>query len=135
MCTKLTRSVSQNWTNYLNIGFCVGLLGVLGTTVSRAENVLPSSAQVLSAGQAAYQKNCLACHGAKGDGAGPAGALMNPKPRSFASGTFAKGSKPQELFNTITNGIDGTAMASFKHLTREERSGLVYVVQKFKGTK
>ena len=102
------------------------------SSAAGAEQILPKSPEVLAAGEAAYKANCLACHGEHGDGAGPAGAMMNPKPRSFSEGNYKKGGKPQELFNTITNGLDGTAMAAFKHLSVKERSGLVYFVLKFK---
>ena len=63
-------------------------------------------------GQALYNANgCGTCHGATGQGDGPAAAAMNPKPRSFSSGEFAydtdadgvKGSDT-DLLNIIKNG-------------------------------
>lgn len=110
-----------------------GVISILfGSDFVFADGILPNSPEVMAAGEASYKTNCLMCHGANGDGSGPAGALMNPKPRSFGDGKFSRGGKPEELFQTITNGMDGTAMAAFKHLSVKERSGLVYYILKMK---
>ena len=37
-------------------------------------------------GEAVYQKRCLQCHGAEGDGLGPAAERLNPPPRDFTLG-------------------------------------------------
>jgi cytochrome c553 len=34
-------------------------------------------------GEAQYKTLCVSCHGEKGDGNGPAGAALNPKPTNF----------------------------------------------------
>ncbi|MCB0322389.1 MAG: cytochrome c [Bdellovibrionales bacterium] len=54
---------------------------------------------------------CGTCHGPEGKGDGPAGAALNPKPRSFAAGDFAldtdgdgKTGTETDVFNVITNG-------------------------------
>ncbi len=54
---------------------------------------------------------CATCHGADGKGDGPAGAALNPKPRSFVDGVFnydtdGDGKKGTELdiVNIISNG-------------------------------
>lgn len=35
-----------------------------------------------------YRARCVACHGRDGLGDGPAAGVLNPKPRSFADGTW-----------------------------------------------
>ena len=54
---------------------------------------------------------CSSCHGPNGEGDGPAGASLEPKPKNFAKGEFGldtdgdgkKGSET-DIFNVITNG-------------------------------
>ncbi|WP_413558930.1 c-type cytochrome [Bdellovibrio sp. HCB209] len=105
---------------------CTSLLFV-GSSVHAAEFPAQTPAR-LEAGKALYQKNCLACHGEKGDGAGPAGKMMKPKPRDFAHSTFVNGDKPESIAKTISDGLPGTAMAPFKSLSDEERASLAYYV-------
>jgi mono/diheme cytochrome c family protein len=39
-------------------------------------------------GKALYEKNCVSCHGASGDGKGPATRDMDRNPRSFVTAEF-----------------------------------------------
>lgn len=91
--------------------------------------------ELLEKGKASYSTNCMTCHGDKGDGNGPAGAMMNPKPRDLTVGKFKKGNKPEQVFKTITNGLPGTSMTGFGHLPEEERWALVHYVLSFKNKK
>ena len=72
-------------------------------------------------GRAIYEANCSSCHGMKGEGDGPAGAALNPKPRNYAKDGFKYGSSIEEVKMTIINGIDGTAMAPFRDSLSEEQ--------------
>jgi mono/diheme cytochrome c family protein len=54
---------------------------------------------------------CASCHGAQGAGDGPAGAALNPKPKSFATGEFSldtngdgKTGTVEDIANVIANG-------------------------------
>lgn len=100
-----------------------------------AAGVLPSTPARLEAGKALYAKNCMACHGEKGDGNGPAGKMMKPKPRDFREAKFVNGDKPENIFKTIAEGLPGTAMAPFKALSEEDRSALAHYVLSLKGAK
>lgn len=104
------------------------------SAASFAGNVLPSTPALVEKGKTLYTVNCAACHGEKGDGNGPAGKMMNPKPRSFAdpATVFKNGDSPQKIFETINTGLPGTAMAGFSRLTDEEKSALSYYVIKLK---
>lgn len=42
----------------------------------------------VAAGKAVYDINCSSCHGPSGKGDGPVGAVLNPKPRDFSTGSF-----------------------------------------------
>jgi len=75
-----------------------------------------------------FRKHCVSCHGISGDGYGLAASLLAPYPRDFRRGTFKFKSTPagfkptrEDLIQTLTHGIPGTAMPSFAALeeTRE----------------
>lgn len=86
-------------------------------------------------GRYVYQRNCLVCHGAQGDGRGEMGKELKPPPRNLARGIFKYRSTPPgflptdaDLAQTIRNGLVGTAMPIFSHLSdREVRAVIEYV--------
>lgn len=83
-----------------------------------------------------YRKHCVHCHGINGDGAGPTARFLTPYPRDYRQGVFkftstAAGMKPTraDLKHTLVDGINGTAMPSFKLLADHELESLVeYVI-------
>ncbi len=90
----------------------------------------------IALGRALYQNECVICHGAVGNGDGPAARFLDPRPRDFTRGIFKIRSTPflatdEDLFRTITRGIPGTLMPSFEHLTDDERWNLVAYVKSF----
>lgn len=107
------------------LAFCLSGLAFAGKT----PELTPA---LLEKGKANYVSNCLTCHGEKGDGNGPTGKLLNPKPRDYASGKFKKGDKVEQIFSTLTNGLEGTAMVGYKHLSEEDRWALAYYVKSFR---
>ena len=72
-------------------------------------------------GKPVYESNCSACHGMKGEGDGPAGAALNPKPRNYAKDGFKYGSSLEEVKTTIRDGIEETAMASYAEVLTDEQ--------------
>lgn len=83
-------------------------------------------------GKAVYEKRCIGCHGEKGDGKGLAAVFLYPKPLDFTGGKFKLRSTPsgemptdEDLLNTVTNGIPGSAMPSFAYLPEEERKSAI----------
>ncbi|MCC6806336.1 MAG: cytochrome c [Deltaproteobacteria bacterium] len=89
-----------------------------------------STPQLIEKGTAAYKANCEVCHGPAGDGMGPAGQALNPKPRNFTE-PFKAGKKPEQVFKTISEGLPNTAMVGFAQIPEEDRWGLVYYVLSF----
>lgn len=83
---------------------------------------------LIEKGKAAFTTNCVSCHGDKMDGNGPAGAMMNPKPRNLVTEKFKNGDKPDKVLKTVTDGVTGTAMTGFAHLSEEDRWSLVHYV-------
>jgi len=83
-------------------------------------------------GALVYQRNCQQCHGVSGDGNGPAAAYLNPHPRDYRKGIFkftstGYGNKPrrEDLLRTITHGIAGTSMPSFRRLPKRDLESVV----------
>lgn len=88
------------------------------------------------AGGLTYEQHCAACHGAVGDGNGPASVWLFPKPRNFSAGLFRIQSTPagslptdEDLFQTVTRGMPGSSMPSFTYLTEQERRDAVQFVK------
>jgi mono/diheme cytochrome c family protein len=92
-----------------------------------------STPELVEKGKASYTVNCATCHGDKGDGNGPAGGMMNPKPRNLMTEKFKAGDKPEQLFKTLTNGLTGTSMAPYGHLPEDERWALTHYVLSLRG--
>jgi mono/diheme cytochrome c family protein len=82
--------------------------------------------ELVAKGKASFETNCATCHGDRGLGDGPAGAALDPKPRNLVKDAFKNGTKPTQVFSTLTKGIDGTTMVSFAHLPPDELWALTY---------
>ncbi len=95
----------------------------------------PSSLKLIALGKQIYTQQCAACHGAQGRGDGEAAYLLYPKPRNLVAGNFRLISTwdgvptDEDLFNTISRGMPGSAMPSWGHLPVEQRWALVYYVK------
>ena len=90
---------------------------------------------LIAQGRNAYAIWCVACHGERGAGDGPTAQTLNPRPRNFATEKFKQGSKPGQVFNTISRGVPGTGMAPFKNLSDEEKWALAWYVLELKAGK
>lgn len=98
---------------------------------------VPRSEEWIAHGQEVYERRCVGCHGAKGDGNGPAAAFMqHDRPRNFALGVFKfrltpSGSLPDDgdLLRTITRGVRGTAMPSWHELPEKDRLAVIQYIK------
>lgn len=90
----------------------------------------------VSRGQAVYQQRCVQCHGVSGDGNGPSGKFMYPRPRDYRKGIFKFTSTPygyrplrEDLVRTVRQGIRGTSMPGFSLLHDQDVQAVVdYVI-------
>lgn len=86
-------------------------------------------------GQALYTTHCVVCHGAKGDGLGPAAYLLSPLPRDFTSGRFrlvsTENAVPSQadLEAVLRRGMPGSAMPAFEWMRADERESLALHVR------
>ncbi len=104
---------------------------VLVASAARAAEPPKQTPELVAKGQAAYAKYCASCHGPKGEGDGPVGKALHPKPRNFVTEPL-KNPKVTGVYETVSNGVKGTAMIPFKHLPDEDRWALSYYVLSLK---
>jgi mono/diheme cytochrome c family protein len=117
----------------ISLSVAVCSLGA-GTNAPTFQPKLPDDS-LWPQGRYVYQRNCLVCHGAYGDGHGEMGRELKPPPRHFGRGLFKYRSTPAgalptdaDLDRTIRGGLAGTAMPIFSNLSdREIRSVIEYV--------
>ncbi len=83
-------------------------------------------------GKASFERNCVLCHGSGGRGDGPAGAALNPKPKSLVDKTIQSQSDG-ELFWKISEGRG--VMPPWKQLPEKERWSLVHYLRSLAGGK
>ncbi|WP_345781048.1 FTR1 family protein [Dyella humicola] len=89
----------------------------------------PAHAPDLARGAALYQAQCAACHGAGGRGDGPVGLRLSPRPVDFTQQQRADQRSALSLYEVITQGVEGTPMASFATtLSSDDRWALAYYV-------
>ena len=83
----------------------------------------PTAAEVASA-EEIYKTKCAVCHTLEGN---------SPIPNmNFADGNWLHGSSIKEVINTISNGVQGTAMMPFKtQFSEGEIAALARKVRKF----
>ena len=116
------------------------LVGLLVATGVASAGTAPTSPERLALGKQLFAKQCSPCHGAEGRGDGEAAYLLYPRPRNFRAGKFRMVSTwdgvptDDDLFQTITRGMPGSAMPSWAHLPEEHRWALVAYVKSLSET-
>jgi mono/diheme cytochrome c family protein len=130
------RGVSDSYcvkVNRFRLPIAALAFGTIASATPAAEQLVTSE---LLLGKAVYDQHCAACHGANGDGNGPATVWLFPKPRNFTAGLFKIQSTPaaslpsdEDLFQTITRGMPGSSMPSFTYLSEQQRRDVVQYVK------
>jgi cytochrome c oxidase cbb3-type subunit I/II len=87
-------------------------------------------------GRVLYEHRCAGCHGAKGDGNGPAATFMYKfRPRNFNQAVFkfrqvkSTLATDGDLMRTITRGVRGTAMPSWHMLPEKDRLAIIQYIK------
>jgi high-affinity iron transporter len=90
--------------------------------------LMQSSAEQVAHGKALFDTNCAVCHGPGGQGDGVGGAALNPKPRNFHGpvSAWTNGDSVKAMYVTLTFGVPGTGMASYKALPPQDRLALIH---------
>ena len=90
--------------------------------------LMQQTAEMKTKAQAIFTQQCLTCHGADGQGNGPAAAAFNPKPRNFTVGDgWKNGRKVSEIVKTLSNGLG--SMPNFSGLPAEDRIALAHYIR------
>lgn len=125
------------WGAFMGIGLLLVAMGLGLSYSATSSQPPPATTALLALGKRVYEKQCAACHGLDGRGTGTAAYLLYPKPRDFVAARYRLVSTwegtptDQDLFNTITRGMPGSAMPSWGHLPELTRWGLVYYIKSF----
>lgn len=81
---------------------------------------------VMAKGKKLYDANCASCHMVNGQG------MAALKSRNFTKADgWKQGRTIDALFETLRNGLKGTAMAGFKHLAVADRFAIIHHVRTF----
>jgi len=91
-----------------------------------------STDSLLEKGRGLFRANCSSCHGDNGQGDGPAGLALNPRPRNFTNPAgWTNGPKISQIYRTLEEGIVRNGMASYNYLPPADRIALAQVVRSF----
>lgn len=91
----------------------------------------PKEPPKLAAAASLYQAQCASCHGATGKGDGPVAAGLEPPPVAFTDKERARERSPFALYQVISQGLEGTAMASYESLPEADRWALAFYLGQF----
>jgi len=97
-------------------------------------SIAPRHTPDLAMAESLFQKECAKCHGSAGYGDGPESTKQNPKPADFHDMARMNQRSVYGLYNTITLGVNGTAMKPKMELTDEQRWSLAFFVSNFRTT-
>ena len=108
----------------------------LGSAAAGAQ--MPQGAGNARAGEAAYKRYCVGCHGPQGDGRGENAQWIEPKPRDFTEAMFKCRSTPtgtlptdNDIYQAVTRGFVTTNMPQWRPLTKATREDLVAYIKTF----
>jgi high-affinity iron transporter len=88
--------------------------------------VTPFRPPALAHAEQLYSTHCVSCHGSEGWGDGPLSGSVVPAPTNFRDRQRYLQRTLLGLYNTITYGVEGTAMKPFSGLTTHERWSLAF---------
>ncbi|HEY6183428.1 MAG TPA: c-type cytochrome [Terriglobales bacterium] len=113
------------------LGYRALLAAILITAALHAQTPIPknplgTSPEVVAAGRALYNSTCTDCHGVDG-GPGARAPELGGNRRYFRLSEAS-------IFDTIKNGIHGTAMPSFSNLSDDDIWRIVVYIRNLRGT-
>ena len=113
------------WGKVLSDEQINGVLGYVYANIAHAQhrdlkprkvpevNPVAMSEASASRGETIFLQRCTGCHGRKADGRGPNSLDISPRPRNLRNGAFLQNTTDHRLFESISYGVEGTAMPSW----------------------
>lgn len=89
-------------------------------------SVAPRRPPDLQQGEQLYAQHCALCHGQQGRGDGPLAKGLEPTPSDFHDDARMRQRSLYGLYNTVTLGVQGTAMRAFSELSETDRWALAF---------
>ncbi len=77
-------------------------------------NPIPPNQESIGIGQELYEANCVPCHGETGQGDGPVGLTLNPRPADLSLHAIPGVHTDGALYLWVTNGFPNSVMPAFK---------------------
>ncbi len=110
------------------------ILSPLGPVMGKDPAPPKKTPELMGKGKKIFEQTCAPCHGSKGDGKGPAGAVLKPPPTNFQKPLKewpnTKGN-PEKIFGVISKGIPNSSMVAWTQYSEQERWALAYTVMEF----
>jgi len=132
-------------TNLNQISFNEQAVGITDTTNVKKEipmvkgGVMPAmdldlvknpTPDFIAKGKELFNNNCKSCHGDNGMGDGPAGAMLNPKPRNFhAVDGWTNGRNIDQMYKTLQEGIPKNGMAAYEYMPKIDRFEIISYIR------
>jgi cbb3-type cytochrome oxidase cytochrome c subunit/cytochrome c553 len=79
----------------------------------------------LPSGQRLYARYCANCHGPRGEGDGPGGTTLRPRPANLAEHEYSAA----RLADVLLNGVAGAAMPAWRDRSPEDRAAIAQAVR------
>ena len=97
--------------------------------MARREGDYPklNSSGDLNRGRQLYSSNCAGCHGIRGEGDGPGGAGLHPRPANLSEHEYTL----DRLASSLWNGSAGTAMPAWRDFPLQDLSDMAQVARGF----
>ena len=82
-------------------------------TWKNTRSAMPPSNRSLLHGKSIYLTNCIGCHGYNGDGNGPSGQYLQPRPFNLTDAEAQKQTSEGQLYHFLLFGLPGSAMPAW----------------------
>ncbi|GIT65032.1 MAG: hypothetical protein Ct9H300mP23_06590 [Nitrospinota bacterium] len=112
------------------------ILYINKTVKERRQPIPEKQNSSIKQGKNIYLKKCAFCHGKEGKGDGPSKEYTLPHPRNLTKGhikirstSFGKIPTDKDLFDAISNGMKGTTMPGWSHLSKSNRQSLILYIK------
>jgi mono/diheme cytochrome c family protein len=130
----IDRSANMKRTRRTIIGIAGSIFLFASLSVAVDPKPPQKNPELLKQGKKIFEQTCTPCHGSKGDGKGPAGAVLKPPPTDFQKPLKewpnTKGNL-EKIFGVISKGIPNSSMVAWTQYSEQERWALAYTVLEF----